>query len=80
MKETMIENIAVQDLPKEWTQKMDANPEERVNVTICPVAPSRKKFDRDAVDKILKEIDALPVLDNRTPDEILGYDEVGLPS
>jgi antitoxin VapB len=30
--------------------------------------------------EILKEMDKLPVLDNRTPDEILGYDEDGLPT
>ena len=27
----------------------------------------------------LRRVDALPVLDARTPDEILGYDELGLP-
>ncbi len=30
--------------------------------------------------RIGKECAALPVLDNRTPDEILGYDENGLPA
>jgi len=33
-----------------------------------------------AMMEILKEIDKLPVLDDRTPDEILGYDEDGLPT
>lgn len=33
-----------------------------------------------AVMDILKEIDKLPVLDDRTPDELLGYDEHGLPT
>lgn len=28
---------------------------------------------------ILRRIDALPLLDDRSPDEILGYDEHGLP-
>ena len=27
----------------------------------------------------LRRVDSLPVLDARTPDEILGYDELGLP-
>ena len=42
---------------------------------------------RDHVDRIIAEIDAvathcasLPVLDSRSPEEILGYDEHGLPS
>jgi antitoxin VapB len=29
---------------------------------------------------IARHCQALPVLDNRTPDEILGYDESGLPT
>ncbi|MFP5229891.1 MAG: type II toxin-antitoxin system VapB family antitoxin [Acidobacteriota bacterium] len=35
---------------------------------------------RKRVDKILSRVHALPNLDTRTPDEILGYDENGLPS
>jgi len=30
--------------------------------------------------EILRRVDQLPVLDPRTPDEILGYDDRGLPS
>jgi len=35
---------------------------------------------RKRIDKILARVHALPDLDTRTPDEILGYDENGLPS
>ncbi len=31
------------------------------------------------LEEILHRIDQLPVLDSRTPDEIIGYDENGLP-
>ena len=31
------------------------------------------------IEDLLQRVDALPSLDNRTPDEILGYDEHGLP-
>ncbi len=31
------------------------------------------------LEEILHRVDQLPVLDGRTPDEILGYDEHGLP-
>jgi antitoxin VapB len=31
------------------------------------------------LEEILRRVDKLPVLDSRTPDEILGYDEHGLP-
>lgn len=33
----------------------------------------------DEVEKIAQHFASLPVLDNRTPEEILGYDENGLP-
>jgi len=35
--------------------------------------------DRQRVERLLRELDALPVLDSREPEEILGYDERGLP-
>jgi len=31
------------------------------------------------LEDILRRVDQLPVLDPRTPDEIIGYDEQGLP-
>jgi antitoxin VapB len=34
---------------------------------------------RSQLDDILRRVDQLPVLDSRTPDEIFGYDEHGLP-
>ncbi len=34
----------------------------------------------DEIDEIVRRFDALPVLDPRSADEILGYDENGLPS
>jgi antitoxin VapB len=33
----------------------------------------------DQVEDLLRRVDALPVLDSRTEDEILGYDENGIP-
>ena len=39
-----------------------------------------KPIDRKKLDEILARFDALPVLDPRSPDEIIGYDEFGLPS
>jgi len=37
-------------------------------------------WDDAAIQAIIDRCAALPVLDNRTDDEILGYDENGLPS
>lgn len=35
---------------------------------------------REKIDEILHRVDALPRLDDRSEDEILGYDERGIPS
>jgi antitoxin VapB len=37
----------------------------------------KEKFHRD-IDAIVQEVKKLPVLDDRTPDEIIGYNEQGL--
>jgi|GEM_PF-4576640 antitoxin VapB len=39
----------------------------------------RKKVDIDAVHSICHEIRNLPTLDSRSPDEIIGYNEFGIP-
>ena len=40
----------------------------------------RAPWDDTAIDAIIARSGALPVLDDRTEDEILGYDDNGLPS
>ena len=40
----------------------------------------KRQFRREEVEAILRRVDALPVLDARSPDEIIGYDEHGIPS
>lgn len=39
----------------------------------------RQTFVEGQLQEILTRVDKLPILDSRTPDEILGYDEHGLP-
>ena len=39
-----------------------------------------RPWDDDAIQAIINRCAALPVLDTRSDDEILGYDENGLPS
>jgi antitoxin VapB len=39
----------------------------------------RHRVVMSQLEDILQRVDRLPVLDPRTPDEILGYDERGLP-
>ncbi|HTE39130.1 MAG TPA: type II toxin-antitoxin system VapB family antitoxin [Reyranella sp.] len=54
-------------------QRMDADYAER----LAKLTPEKlAKLRR--IEAICKEAAALPVLDNRTPDEIIGYDENGI--
>lgn len=39
----------------------------------------RMKVLSDSIDEIFRRVDAMPTLDTRPEDEILGYDEHGLP-
>lgn len=39
----------------------------------------RARILRDEIDAILARLDALPSLDRRTPDQIIGYDKHGIP-
>jgi antitoxin VapB len=39
----------------------------------------RRRFVRAEIEEMLERVHALPVLDSRSPDEIIGYDEYGLP-
>ena len=40
---------------------------------------ARKGSFQEKIQEIQRRVAALPVLDDRTPEEILGYDEHGLP-
>ena len=42
-------------------------------------AKKPKPIDRRKIGALLEKMRALPVADSRSPDEILGYDEFGLP-
>jgi antitoxin VapB len=39
-----------------------------------------KRLDRAKLDAIVASIATLPVVDNRSPDELIGYDDFGLPT
>ncbi len=47
---------------------------------IRSISPKRDPTLMADIYEILREVDALPRFDHRTPDEIIGYDENGLPS
>lgn len=45
-----------------------------------PVGRLAKPIDLDAIERIIRETAALPTLDTRSAEEIVGYDRDGLPS
>ena len=48
---------------------------------LARLPPARKgRIDREKLAKILEEIRSYPVTDDRIADEILGYDENGVPT
>jgi antitoxin VapB len=53
-----------------------------MTATVIELADSKLKEDRErrlrAVDRIVRRVKARPILDNRTADEILGYNKDGL--
>jgi antitoxin VapB len=53
-----------------------------LTATVIELADDKLKKDRErrlrAVDRIIRRVNSRPVLDNRTPDEILGYNKDGL--
>ena len=56
------------------------------NITDVILSALKEKEDRilavsrkQKIDEILERMSSLPVLDPRAPDEIIGYDEYGLP-
>jgi antitoxin VapB len=54
-----------------------ATVEELAQAEAAPAEQARRKI---VIERIQREIAALPVLDTRSADEILGYDENGLPT
>ena len=54
--------------------------EKVIDDRLAAMLPKRKgRVDREGLAKLLAEIDALPVVDPRSPDEIMDWDDSGLP-
>ena len=75
-----IKNPAARKLAEKVSKKMGVTLTEAVIRSLeAQLRGSARPIDGKKVDAICKKIAALPVLDTRTDDEILGYDEFGLP-
>ena len=76
-----IKNPAAHRLAEQVARQMGVTLTEAVIQALeDKVRQGPKPWNQKKIDAILAEFDALPVLDPRSPDEILGYDEFGLPS
>jgi antitoxin VapB len=76
-----IKNPAAHQLAEQVAKKMGVTLTQAVIYALeNQVKQVPKPIDQKRLDEILAAFDALPVLDPRSPDEILGYDEFGLPS
>lgn len=60
------------------TDAIERAVEERL-ARLEPTTQRKGRVDRKKLAEVLAYFDSLPVVDRRTPDEIIGYDENGLP-
>jgi antitoxin VapB len=71
----------IRRLARRTRQTMTAAIDRAVDERLAKLGPERKKgrIDRKRLAEILAYFDSLPVDDPRSPDEIIGYDEHGVP-
>ncbi len=75
-----IKNPAAHRLAQQVSKRMGVTLTEAVIRALEDQMKSQKKpLDQKKIDAICAKLAALPVLDSRTPDEILGYDSFGVP-
>ena len=77
---TIFAHIDPSELPEAWLNALRLRPGQKVTVTIEPDQAVDNRFDLAAFKAGMEELKKLPVLDDRTPDEIIGYDDNGLPA
>ncbi len=81
MRTLYIKNPAAHSLAEKVSKKMGVTLTEAVIRSLKVQAQGQvRPIDWKKVDAIQKKIAAMRLLDSRTDDEILGYDEFGLPS
>jgi antitoxin VapB len=80
-----IKSIEVERLAREISEKTGESLTSTLQTALQERLERLKRQRRGHIllsqlEEILHRVDRLPVLDSRTPDEIIGYDEHGLPS
>ncbi|MGA2882992.1 MAG: type II toxin-antitoxin system VapB family antitoxin [Bryobacteraceae bacterium] len=80
MRTLYIKNPAAHSLAEKVSKRMGVTLTEAVIHSLQDQLQSRTRpIDLNKVNAISRKIATLPILDTRTNDEILGYDEFGLP-
>jgi antitoxin VapB len=79
-----IKSIEVEKLAREISAKTGESLTGAIQQALAERLERLKRLHRGKIvlsqlQEILDRVDRLPVLDSRTPDEIIGYDEHGLP-
>jgi antitoxin VapB len=82
-----IKNYAVEAMIRELAQKRGVSMTEAVRIAVAHEIEAADKARAAEIAartarimEIVRELQNLPVLDSRSPEEILGYDENGLPT
>ncbi len=76
-----IKNPAAHRLAEKVSKKMGVTLTEAVIRSLEDKLQDKPRpIDWKKVDAITRKLAAMPILDSRTADEIIGYDEFGLPS
>jgi antitoxin VapB len=73
----------IRRLAKRTGRTLTATIDHAVDQELARLGPLRRKkgrVDRKRLAELLKYFDSLPLDDPRSPDEIIGYDENGLPT
>jgi len=82
--ELHIENSKASELARELAERTGSTVTDAViqalEAELSRHPPRKRKASKEEILKILAEIDKLPIIDPRSPDELVGYDEDGLPS
>ena len=79
MRTLYVKNPAAHSLAQKVSKKMGVTLTDAVIISLQGQLSQPRPIDWKKVDAISTKIAALPVLDSRTDDEILGYDEFGIP-
>ncbi len=69
----------IRRLAKRTGETLTTAVERAVEERLARLPPKKGRVDWERAKKLLEYFDSLPVDDPRTPDEIIGYNEYGVP-